>query len=300
MDVEGKTVVSFGAAARIEFKELAVGDRARRHPAEGGLEQVLLLDAENVLLGGEARRRHRRASHPGEHDRAGRVHRELGDRVGNLKAVLARHADRHGDLRVRVQGVHDVGKAAAPAGGERLIGHAALPLDLLVRVREELRWERVRPRVVLGEGHGLDQGPRVRKQRQAALGEELLDLGHGRVQPPGPSVAVRLGRDRQEARLGQREDRAVRRVQVVVRSVRRNEEVVRVVASVQKEAHERLVVGRQGVRCQGADHPQLGEGGEHSGRAHGRAGPSDEPPACHVVERIHLWMAASGDVAAGR
>jgi hypothetical protein len=75
----------------------------------------------------------------------------------------------------------------------------------------------------------------------------------------------------------------VGRVDVVVGVVDRDQEVVRVVAAVEEQADERLVVRGEGIRREGADHPELGEGGEHPRRADGRAGPADEPAPGEVV-----------------
>lgn len=53
---------------------------------------------------------------------------ELADILAAQERVVPVQRDRHRDLIVRVEGIEQVGEAAAPAGVERLVGDAALPL----------------------------------------------------------------------------------------------------------------------------------------------------------------------------
>jgi hypothetical protein len=170
--VSGKEVaiepVAARAAARASLLPMALDERVpKAELKEVGLrtgEEVLLrLVAVRVVAAGGAGEGHRAALRAAG---AGGLHGELGDQVADLERIHAIERHRHGDRVVRVERVDEVRHAPAPARLERLVRNAALPLGLLVVVREELGWQLDTLRLVLGHGGGFDQGADVGEDRQ--------------------------------------------------------------------------------------------------------------------------------------
>ncbi len=290
----------------------AVGNRVAGETGEGRLEEVAVARREQVVLRAHAqargvRARGRAAARAVERHRSGGIDRELDDVLADLKRVLPVQADRHRDIVVRIERRREVRKPATPARGERLVRHAALPLDLLVVVRKKLRRQRHGARGVLRLRRRHDQRADVADQRHLARVEERLeaavvrvgDVGiHAGVQPPLAAVA-RLRREAEDlvARQSDRATACRRGVGVVARRVERHDHVVRVVAAREEEAHERLVVGGQCPGARGrlravvraghrAHHAELREGGQHAGGAHRRTARAEEFAPGGIDRRI--------------
>ena len=119
--------------------------------------------------------------------------------IAELECVRARDGERERYLRVAVERMDQIGGASAPAGlVPRPIGHARLPLDRLIFVREKLRRDRDRSGHVLKARDRRDQCPDVRHHREFALIKKILQLGHARMKservspPPACTVIGRI------------------------------------------------------------------------------------------------------------
>ena len=141
----------------------------------------------------------------------------------------------------------------------------------LVRVRKELRRPCKDTRLVLGTGHGKHQSAGIEQGGQLPFAKERLELRAARMEAVGMAVVIER-RDRKQRRLRQREERRPDSgVVVVFRSDRGDDQVIGIVASGQKEAHERFVIADVGLRDRGVHKTQILNRRSECGGADGSA-----------------------------
>lgn len=149
----------------VAIEQVADFDRAIEHIGVGLALEVRIAERHDVFHGLNAcsTTTHHSSAAQGDGSRGGDV--VLRNKVTDLKGVGSSDGNAHGDFPTRVGNrVVNVGNAAAPAGGRRLVRDGGLPLSNLVTVGEELR------RTVGGEAGGV-----VRLGRWADEGADVLN-----------------------------------------------------------------------------------------------------------------------------
>ena len=252
--------------------------KARRH-----LERAALLRREGrAQVGFLLRRIHQRL-----HRRlALRQHRPVADvlvlqRVGAEGIARTRQHQRraeraHAEAAVatdrdhRVGGGQHLGRGAAPADTGGGVGARAFPQQLLVGMREQVVGDEVGAvgcgqELVLGERR--EQRPDVEHRRQRTGRPGRLQRRHRRVQ------AVVGAGQRHQARARQRQPAAYRGITTMARGIGGHHGVQPVVAAVEEDADQRLVVGRP---CTARAEQAAERGRAEGGRRRGGTGQAEE------------------------
>ena len=183
-----------------------------------------------------------------------------GDAVADFESVGSGQGNGERDRCAGLGGFEEIGTAATPARQGGLVGNGRLPLGNLIGVGEELGGPLHRTGQVLGAGHGVNQRAGVEEDGEPACAEQIVEFSAAGMQPIVMAIVVQ-GRDWQSRAARNRQDRGANRsVAVVFGREGGNDQIVRVVAAQQKDAHQSFVVREVALRDGGVHEPEVADG----------------------------------------
>ena len=163
------------------------------------------------------------------------------DQVADLERICPGNRDRKRYLRIAIERVKHIRHSPTPTGATWLIGDGGLPLDRLVGMRKELRRNSRPAREILGTSDRRDEGAHVRDDAEVALIEKALQFRQTGMETKVTAVTI-LQSKWKKGRLGDCENASRRGLRGIAVRVVRDDDIVRVISAVKKQANERPVV----------------------------------------------------------
>src|ERR1044071_1106888 len=163
------------------------------------------------------------------------------DHVADLERIRPGNRDRKRYLRIAIERVKHIRHSPTPTGATRLIGNGSLPLDRLVGMRKKLRGNSRPAGEILGTSDRRNEGAHVRNDAEVALIEKALQFRQTGMKTKVTAVAI-LQSEWKKRRLRDCENASRRGVRGIAVRIVRDDDIVRVISAVKKQANERSVV----------------------------------------------------------